>query len=79
MIGSRSIGRSSPNTSTRSINPTMRSVSSRISLASGISSLLTVCSSNCAAPRMPDSGFLISCASIEARPVTDRAAPRDTI
>jgi hypothetical protein len=36
----------------------------------------TELSRSCAAPRMPESGFLISCASIEARPVTDRAAAR---
>ena len=37
---------------------------------------LAACSSNCAAPRMPDSGFLISCASIAAKALTERAAPR---
>ena len=34
----------------------------------------TDCSSNCAAPRMPESGFLISCASIEPSAVSERAA-----
>ena len=34
------------------------------------------CSSSCAAPRMPDSGFLISCASMAASAITERAAPR---
>ena len=31
---------------------------------------------SCAAPRMPDSGFLISCASMAASAITERAAPR---
>ncbi len=34
-------------------------------------------SRSCAAPRIPDSGLRISCASIAARPETDRAAPRE--
>ena len=68
LIGSRSIGRSSPNTSTRSIRSTMRSTSSRTSRASGSSSAVTLCSSSCAAPRMPESGFLISCARHRGEP-----------
>ena len=40
------------------------------------SSSLADCSSNCAAPRMPDNGFLISCARTPAMPTTERAAPR---
>jgi hypothetical protein len=31
--------------------------------------------SNCAAPLMPESGFLISCARIAAAPMADRAPP----
>ncbi|MGY4352034.1 hypothetical protein ACVWXM_008527 [Bradyrhizobium sp. GM7.3] len=34
------------------------------------------CSRSCAAPRMPESGFLISCASIAASAITERAALR---
>ncbi len=33
-------------------------------------------SSNCAAPLMPDNGFLISCASMDAIAATERAPPR---
>ena len=76
LTGSRSIGRSSENTSMRSTSFTMRSASSQISRVSARSSSLTDDSRSCAAPRMPDSGFLISWASIAARPVTVRAAPR---
>ena len=54
----------------------MRSVSSQISRVSARSSSPTELSSNCAAPRMPDSGFLISCASIAPSAVTERAALR---
>ena len=63
----------------RSTSETMRSVSSVISRVSARSSSLSPLSSSWAAPRMPDSGFLISCASIAARPVTERAAPRCVI
>ncbi|MNV90238.1 hypothetical protein D3C71_1846070 [compost metagenome] len=76
LSGTRSTGLSSENTSIRSTSETIRSVSSQISRVSARSSSLTEVSSNCAAPRMPESGFLISCASIEARPVTERAAAR---
>ena len=76
LTGSRSTGRSSANTSMRSTSFTMRSVSSQISVVSGRSSSPADCSSNCAAPRMPDSGFLISCASMAASAITERAAPR---
>ena len=76
LTGSRSIGRSSANTSMRSTSFTMRSVSSQISLVSERSSSPADCSSSCAAPRMPDSGFLISCASMAASAITERAAPR---
>ena len=36
----------------------------------------TPCSSSCAAPRMPDSGFLTSWASVAPSPATERAPPR---
>ena len=55
----------------RSTSFTMRSASSQISRVSARSSSPTEDSSSCAAPRMPESGFLISWASIAARPVTD--------
>ena len=54
----------------------MRSVSVQISWVSARSSSLTPGSSSWAAPRMPDSGFLISCASTCAMPDTERAAAR---
>ena len=54
----------------------MRSVSSQISRVSCRSSSLADCSRSCAAPRMPESGFLISCASIAPSAVIERAAPR---
>ena len=73
---SRSTGRSSENDSIRSTSLTMRSVSSQISRVSARSSSPTELSSNCAAPRMPESGFLISWASIAPSAVTDRAALR---
>ena len=57
----------------------MRSASSRISTVSSRSPSSTLASSNCAAPRMPDSGFLISCAKTADMPVTLRAAPRNFI
>ncbi len=76
LTGSRSIGRSSVNTSMRSTSFTIRSASSQISRVKVRSSSPTDCSSSCAAPRMPDSGFLISCASMAASAVTERAAPR---
>ena len=38
-----------------------------------------IVSSSWAAPLIPESGFLISCASMAARPVTERAAPRCVI
>ena len=60
----------------RSTSFTMRSVSSQISRVSVRSSSPADCSSSCAAPRMPDSGFLISCASMAASAITERAAPR---
>ena len=60
----------------RSTSFTMRSVSSQMSRVSARSSSDASVSRSCAAPRMPDSGFLISCASIEAIAETDRAAPR---
>ena len=54
----------------------MRSVSVQISWVSARSSSLRPGSSSWAAPRMPDSGFLISCASTCAMPDTERAAAR---
>ena len=60
----------------RSTSFTMRSASSQISRVSVRSSSPADCSSSCAAPRMPDSGFLISCASMAASALTERAAPR---
>ena len=76
LTGSRSIGRSSANISIRSTSATMRSASSQIRRVSARSSSSASVSRSCAAPRMPDSGFLISWASMAARPVTVRAAPR---
>ena len=76
LTGSRAIGRSSENTSMRSTSLTMRSASSQIRRVSARSSPSTEPSSSWAAPRMPESGFLISWASMAARPVTLRAAPR---
>ena len=76
LTGPRATGRSSPNTSMRSTSVTMRSASSQISRVSMRSSDEAACSSSCAAPRMPDSGFLISCASIAASAITERAALR---
>ena len=76
LTGPRATGRSSPNTSMRSTSVTMRSASSQISRVSMRSSDEAGCSSSCAAPRMPDSGFLISCASIAASAITERAALR---
>ena len=60
----------------RSTSFTMRSASSQMSRVSVRSSSPADCSSSCAAPRMPDSGFLISCASMAASALTERAAPR---
>ncbi len=60
----------------RSTRVTIRSASSQINRVSVRSSGDAACSSNCAAPRMPDSGFLISCASIAANAITERAALR---
>ena len=54
----------------------MRSVSVQMSCVSARSSSLRPGSSSWAAPRMPDSGFLISCASTAAMPDTERAAAR---
>ena len=76
LTGSRSTGRSSANTSMRSTSFTMRSASSQIRRVSVRSSSSADCSSSCAAPRMPESGFLISCASMAASAITERAAPR---
>ena len=67
-------GRVSVKPSIRSINATTRSTSVRISVVSSRPSLSAVAPSSCAAPRMPDSGFLISWASIAAMPIADRAA-----
>ena len=74
--GSLPSGRSSPNTSMRSTRSRMRPVSSTMSWASGRSSSAAPASRSCAAPRMPDSGFLISWASTAAIADTERAAPR---
>ena len=54
----------------------MRSASSRISTVSSRSGSPTLASSSWAAPRMPESGFLTSCARIAAMPETLRAALR---
>ncbi len=61
------------NTSKRSTRRTMRSTSERISWESGRSASGSEPSSSCAAPRMPESGFLISWASMEAIAPSDRA------
>ena len=60
----------------RSIRPRMRSVSREISWVISRSSGASDSSSSCAAPRMPASGFLISCASTAAMPCIERTAPR---
>ncbi len=54
----------------------MRSVSSQMSWVSSRPAASASCSRSCAAPRMPESGFLTSCASIAAIAVTERAALR---
>ena len=54
----------------------MRSVSSQISWVNSRPASSVSCSSSWAAPRMPESGFLTSCASIAAIAVTERAALR---
>ena len=54
----------------------MRSVSLQINCVSSTFSGSASPSSNCAAPLMPESGFLISCASIADMAETERAAPR---
>ncbi|MEY9616162.1 hypothetical protein ABIF21_009036 [Bradyrhizobium elkanii] len=54
----------------------MRSASSQINRVKSRSSEDACCSKSCAAPRMPDSGFLISWASIAASAITERAALR---
>src|SRR4029077_5992987 len=76
LSGLRSIGRPSAKASMRSTRATMRSVSSQIRLVSSRSLSGTDCSSSWAAPRMPDSGVLTSCASMAASALTDRAALR---
>ena len=76
LTGSFDSGRSSPNTSMRSTRLRMRSVSEQMSCVSARSASLVFASRSCAAPRMPDSGFLISCASTAASPDTERAAAR---
>ncbi len=60
----------------RSTSFTIRSVSSQMRRVSARSSSPTLASSSCAAPRMPESGFLISCASMAPSAVTERAALR---
>ena len=72
----RWIGRLSEKTSMRSTSAQMRSVSSQIRRVSSRSASPAFCSSSWAAPRMPDSGFFTSCASIAAMALTERAAPR---
>jgi len=74
--GESGSGRPSENTSNRSTRRTMRSTSDRMSVESGFSTSGSEPSSSCAAPRMPESGFLISCASIEAMAPTERTASR---
>ncbi len=54
----------------------MRSVSSQISWVNSRAAASASCSKSCAAPRMPESGFFTSCASIAAMAVTERAAFR---
>ncbi len=60
----------------RSTSAQMRSLSSQMRRVSSRSPALTFSSRSCAAPRMPESGFLTSCASIAAIAVTERAAFR---
>ena len=54
----------------------MRSVSSQISWISCLSSSPTAGSRSWAAPRMPESGFLTSCARVAASPATERVERR---
>ena len=73
MLIGASVGRaSSENASIRSTSRRTRSVSSTISWASGASSALAPDFRSWAAPRMPASGFLISCASMRPRPTRER-------
>ena len=76
LSGRRCAGRRSPNCSTRSTSLPIRAASAWISPVSSRSASPSPISSSCAAPEMPASGFLISCASIAAMPVTERAAER---
>ena len=76
LTGPRARGRSSENISMRSTSATIRSVSSQISRVSSRSPASALRSRSWAAPRMPESGFLTSCASIAAMAVTERAALR---
>ena len=70
----RSGGLRFPNCSTCSTSFTMRRVSSTIRSVSSRSSPSRFIDRSCAAPVMPASGFLISCASIAAMPMADFAA-----
>ena len=72
----RCAGRRSPKASTRSTSLPIRAASAWISPVSSRSASPSPISSSCAAPEIPASGFLISCASIAAMPVTERAAER---
>ena len=76
LTGLRGKLRVSPKDSIRSIRLRMRSVSAQISCVRFFSLSGTASSSSCAAPRMPASGFLISCASTAAMPCIERTAPR---
>ena len=76
LSGLRCAGRRSPNCSTRSTSLPMRAASAWMSPVSSRSASPRPISRSCAAPEMPASGFRISCASIAAMPVTERAAER---
>ena len=72
----RCAGLRSPNCSTRSTSLPIRAASAWISPVSSRSASPRPISRSCAAPEIPASGLRISCASIAAMPVTDRAAER---
>ncbi len=76
LSGRRCAGLRSPNCSTRSTSLPIRAASAWISPVSSRSASPRLISRSCAAPEIPASGFRISCASIAAMPVTDRAADR---
>ena len=59
----------------RSISAAIRSTSLHISWVRAAERSSTLASRSCAAPLIPDSGFLISCARIAAAPMAERVPP----